>query len=80
MVTDSASVGLNVRSLAEGDYDNCEKTLARDDNVEPRNERDGFPGSPDDEVNVPTLPPSPPQNCVEFVGTCACTHELLRKA
>ena len=35
---------LNERSLAEGDYDNCEKTLAGDYADEPQHDSDGFLG------------------------------------
>ena len=38
---------LNQNSLAEGEYDDCEKTLAGDDAAaELRRDRDGFLGKP----------------------------------
>ena len=37
---------LNQNSLAEGEYDDCEKMLAGDDVDELRRDRDGFLGEP----------------------------------
>ena len=51
---------LNQNSLAEGEYNDCEKTLAGDYADEPRRDRDGFLGKPPAAEIMPhPLPPVP---------------------